>query len=82
MKGLILYGSDDGAWQFGLFSFWTLSTIQYLRNTAFQKLCLFPSSGVRQGMPTLLGLLERPSLNHLRLKTETSSFRNVVFFIG
>jgi hypothetical protein len=34
------------------------------KNTMFQKLDLFPSSGKMTGAPTLLGPLERASLNH------------------
>jgi hypothetical protein len=34
-----------------------------LENTEFRKLDLFPSSGERGNMPTLLGSLERANLN-------------------
>jgi len=38
--------------------------LMFLGNT-FWKLDLFPSSGKKMGAPTLLGPLERASLNHL-----------------
>jgi hypothetical protein len=45
----------------GLLEFWTFSSVL---NTALRKLDLFPSSGEGSETPTLLGPLERASLNH------------------
>jgi hypothetical protein len=36
----------------------------FFLNAAFRNLDLFPSSGKKKVTPTLLGLLERVSLNH------------------
>jgi hypothetical protein len=63
---LILKSSDDGVLlHFKESCFWTLSIVQcFLKNTTFRKLDLFPSSGKIKVAPTLLGPLERASLNH------------------
>jgi hypothetical protein len=79
----ILKDSDNGAGllHFKESGFWTLSTVHcFLKNATFRKLDLFPSSGKMKVVLTLLGPLERASLNHWTNEDRSrSSFRNAVF---
>jgi hypothetical protein len=60
-----LKGSDDGILHLKETGFWTLSILEgFLKNMTFRKLDPFPYSGKKKVAPTLLGPLERASLNH------------------
>jgi hypothetical protein len=51
-------------WTNHVFGLCPWSNVGLSKNKTFRKLDLFPSSGKIMAAPTLLGLLERPNLNH------------------